>query len=153
MVGSLTVKPLILALLVSLSFNGLFGYLSYKFHSDKAVAEKSLEQALKTNQSLVKSAENSDKACKVSDGITSEFKREEGALESHTDAIVDRVDKLPKLPKSPAVATKDTNVAKEATKNEETDIAGIDDLLPDSLRMLTDEAFNSVQRQANPNTR
>lgn len=153
MVSSLTVKPLILALLVSLSFNGLVGYLSYKFHSDKVVAESRLEDAKEVNSSLVKSAENSDKACKVGDGITSEFKREEGVLESHTDAIVDRVDKLPKLPKSPSVAPKDTNVAKEATKNEETDIAGIDDLLPDSLRMLTDEAYSSVQRQANPNTR
>lgn len=133
-------KPLILALLVSLSLNGLFGYLSYHFHSEKAVAESNLESCKKANQSLVESADKADKTCKVGDAMASEFKREEQALEADRDDILKQLDSLSVAPKQ------DVKIApKEATVNEESNVAGIDDLLPESIRMLTESACNRVQ--------
>lgn len=133
-------KPLILVLLVSLSLNGLFGYLSYHFHSEKAVAETKLETCKKANQSLVESADKADKACKVGDVMASEFKREEQSLESDRDDILKQLDSLSVAPKQ------DVKIApKEATVNEESNVAGVDDLLPESIRMFTESACNRVQ--------
>lgn len=134
-------KPLILTLLVSLSFNGLFGYLSYKFYSDKAVAESKLELAIQANSSLLESSVKADKACTLADGISTEFKREEQALEADRDGILKQLDSLSIVPKQDVKKT----APKEATVNEESNVAGVDDMLPDSIRMLTESACNRVQ--------
>lgn len=134
-------KPLILALFVSLPLNGLFGYLSYNFYSKKAVAEINLEVCKKANKSLEESADKADKTCKVGDSMASEFKREEQALEADRDGILKQLDSL-------IVATKQDvkKIApKEATVNEESNVAGVDDMLPDSIRVLTESACNRVQ--------
>ena len=134
-------KPLILTLLVSLSLNGLFGYLSYRFHSEKAVAETKLETCKKANQSLVESADKADKTCKVGEAMASEFKREDQALESDRDDILKQLDNLSVAPKQDVKKP----VPKEATVNEESNVDGVDDLLPESIRMLTESACNRVQ--------
>lgn len=134
-------KPLILTLLVSLSFNGLFGYLSYHFHSEKAVAEIKLETCKKANQSLAESADKADKTCKVGDATASEFKREEQALESDRDGILKQLDSLSVAPKQDVKKP----TPKEATVNEESNVACIDSKLPESVRMLTESACNRVQ--------
>lgn len=137
-------KPFILMLLVSLSFNGLFGYLSYNFHSAKAVAESKLKDCKESNKSLTKSAEKTEKACKIGDDLSSEFKREEQALELDKEALLQEINNLPNASKQD-VAKKATIVAQEATVNEQSNVAGVDDKLPDSLRMLVESACNRVQ--------
>ena len=134
-------KPLILALIVSLSLNGLFGYLSYHFHSEKAIAETKLETCKKANQSLVESADKADKTCKVGNAVASEFKREEQALEADRDDILKQLDNLSVAPKQDVKKP----TPKEATVNEESNVAGIDSKLPESIRMLTESACNRVQ--------
>ena len=142
-------KPLILALLVSLSFNGLFGYLSYKFHSDKAVAESKLELAIQANSSLLESSVKADKACTLADDISTGFKREEQGLERHTEAIVDKLDRLTKTPATP----KATIVAKEETNSEESRIANLDDKLPPDVISLLSESCHNSKGEACANTR
>ena len=122
-------KPIILILLVSLSLNGLFGYLFYHFRSEKAVVETKLETCKKANQSLEESADKADKTCKVGDAMASEFKREEQALESDRDDILKQLDSLIVAPKQDVKKP----IQKEATVNEESNVAGIDSKLPESL--------------------
>jgi hypothetical protein len=73
-------KPLILVLLVSLSFNGLFGYLSYSFYSDKAVAESQLDTAVDANKGLQESLDKKETACKITDAIVSEYQKKSKRL-------------------------------------------------------------------------
>lgn len=134
-------KPMILTLFVSLSFNGLFGYLSYNFYYKKAVVETKLETCKKANKSLVESANKADKTCKVGDAMASEFKREEQALEVDRDDILKQLDSLIVAPKQDVKKI----APKEAIVNEESNVASVDDLLPEPIRMLTESACNRVQ--------
>lgn len=129
-------KPLLLALLVSISFNLLFGYLSYNFHSDKAVAEAKLENCQKANKSLEESYEKQEKLCKLSDGIISEYNKEKESFSKGTDDLLEKLDKLHKAPlvKSEVVNETPSNV--------------LDSKLPDDVRVLTESACNRVQGKA-----
>lgn len=132
MLNFLTSKPLILALLVSLSLNGLFGYLSYTFYGDKVKALASLEAALDNNKTLEKSLENQEAVCKIAEDVSVEFKKEEQEVEKDTNNTVSEIDKM-------VVVKKETVVAKEATKNEESNYVALDGRLPDSLVRLLSE--------------
>lgn len=149
MLSSISIHPFILLLLVSLSFNGLFGYLSYNFYSAKAVAESRLKDCKESNKSLTISAEKTEKACNIGDDLSSEFKREEQALALDKEALLQELDKLPSAPKQVAVKKEtnvgNTSVPSEATVNEQSNVAGIDNKLPDSLRVLVESACNRVQ--------
>lgn len=79
-------KPLILALLVSISLNCLFGYLSYSFYSDKAVAESQLDAAVDANKGLQLSLEKKETACKITDVIVSEYTKENPELAARGEA-------------------------------------------------------------------
>lgn len=70
-------KPLIITLLVSISLNCLFGYLSYSFYSDKAVAESQLEVAIVSNKFMALSLERKDKVCTLQDKIATEDQTEQ----------------------------------------------------------------------------
>jgi len=127
------IKQLLLILLVSLALNGLFGYLSYHFYGVKQVLDGKLVQCQAFNNSLEKSAEKAEKTCEIADEISSEFKKEEQFLEADTDKILNQLDNVHQV------------VVKEATVNEQSNVAGVDDKLPDSIRMLTESACNRVQ--------
>lgn len=128
-------RPLLIALLVSVSLNGLFGYLSYNFYSDKAVAESQLEVALVSNGFLNISLERKTKACLVQDAITTENQTEQLLIVKEKDAVLDAIDKMA------SVSKVEQNVAKEAKNvNETNTIASLDDMLPDALVSLLNES-------------
>lgn len=132
MLNFLTSKPLILALFVSISLCVMFGYLSYTFYGQKEKAEESLRQALAANSMLEQSLTNQTTVCKVGDSTTAEFKKEEQEVEKDTNNTVSEIDKM-------VVVKKETVVAKEATKNEESNYVALDGRLPDSLVRLLSE--------------
>lgn len=91
-------KPLIIALFVSISLNCLFGYLSYSFYSDKAVAESQLATAVKANKDLEESLDKKETACKITDVIVSDYTEEKQEIVKETDGVLNAIDKLPSMP-------------------------------------------------------
>lgn len=130
-------------LFTSLSLNVLFGYLSYSFHSDKAVAEQLLTQCKEANQTLVKSAEKQEKVCDVTDTITTELINENIQKETKKQALLDKIDALPLVRPSPVV-TKE--------KQDESYVDLDSKLSPDLVRLL-DEAYRDSQGQSTSNAR
>lgn len=130
-------KPILIALFVSLSFNCLFGYLSYKFYSDKAVIENQLEVAVDANKSLEASFNKKDQACKIADVIAAEYQEENQDIIGKKDQDLRDVDKIISVPKKAINAvksTKNTDVkATEDSANAQIDVVDIDGHLPDSL--------------------
>lgn len=152
MLTSITMRPLIITLLFSISLNCLFGYLSYSFYSDKAVAEQALETCKGTNQTLSNSLDKQEKACKVGDGIASEFKRQEQALESQSEAVLQSIDTLPKqqIEKQSLNKTdrsQSETVINETYRNAPTEI-DIDSKLPASLVGMLKEHCSRVKGSA-----
>lgn len=132
-------KPLILTLLVSLSFNGLFGYLSYNFYSKKAVVESQLTQLKSDYKSLESSMLSQETACKIQEEIVSDFIEEKGVLDQKEKDILTEIDKLPSKPVKQDNPKREDNV-------QEDNVAELDDALsPELVRMLK-QAYDSIQR-------
>ena len=91
-------KPLILALLVSISFNITFGYLSYSFYSDKAVAEAQLTTAVNANKDLKESLDKKETACLAIDENVAGYIKEKQEIVKETDGVLSDIDKLPSMP-------------------------------------------------------
>jgi hypothetical protein len=132
-------KPLALALLVSLSFNGLFGYLSYSFYSDKAVAESKLDAAVDANKGLQQSLDKKETACEITDTIVSEYTKEKQEIVKETDSVLNDIDKLPSVPTQVESKPKRQENVKEQTADKQTNIVSLDDKLPaDLIRLLSE---------------
>lgn len=137
-------KPLILALLVSLSFNGLFGYLSYSFYSDKAVAESQLDQAKGANKSLQESLDKKDTACLITDTIISEYQEEKQEIVKEKDRDLNAIDKMMTLPVLTENKQKRQENAKEQKGVEGNSVINLDSKLPDDLvRLLSESCHRS----------
>ena len=127
-------KPLILVLFVSISLNCLFGYLSYTFYSDKAVAESQLEAAVDANKGLQESLDKKETACRITDVIVSEYTKEKQEIVKETDGVLNDIDKLPSVPSQVESKPKRQENAKE-----QTNIVSLDDKLPaDLVRLLSE---------------
>lgn len=135
-----TGKPLILALLVSLSFNGLFGYLSYSFYSDKAVAESQLDTVVDANKGLQQSLDKKDKACLITDAIISEYQEEKQEIVKEKDRDLNAIDKIMTLP----VPVENKQKRQENAKEQKDTIVSLGNRLPDDLvRLLSESCHRS----------
>jgi hypothetical protein len=135
-----TSKPLIIILLVSLSFNGLFGYLSYKFHADASKAEQALGVAVETNKGLEKSILLQDTACKIADTISTENQKDQKEVEQLRQETLDKIDAIPSV-------SNPTRSENKAQINEEIPHVNIDGKLPPSLVSLLSESYHNLQGQ------
>lgn len=129
-------KPLIIALFVSISLNCLFGYLSYSFYSDKAVAESQLNQAVDANNGLKKSLDKKESACKVTDTIVSEYQTEKQEIVKETDSVLNEIDKLKSVPRSVEIKQKGQENVNKQTQG--TYVSLDDTLPPDLVRLLSE---------------
>ena len=136
-------KPLLLALFVSLSINGLFGYLSYSFYSDKAVAESQLEVAVVSNKFMALSLERKDKVCTLQDKIAAENQTEQQEIAGKTEADLNAIDKMVVVP---TVLQKTSNGAENV--NKQSNIVSLDAELPESLRLLLQDSCNRSKGSA-----
>jgi len=130
-------KPLLLALFVSIALNGLFGYLSYSFYSDKAVAESQLEVAIVSNKFMALSLERKDKVCTLQDKIAAENQTEQQEIAGKTEAVLNAIDKMAVVP---TVLQKTSNEAENV--NKQSNIVSLDAELPESLRLLLQDSCN-----------
>ncbi|MNF50947.1 hypothetical protein D3C84_322560 [compost metagenome] len=128
-------KPLILIIVVLLSFTLLFGYLSYNFYGKKVEAESSLRDMKGQMSALQDSYDKQAKACHIADSITTELQEESKVKEKDKQELLDKIDKIPSKPKAPI---------QEATKNEDIDI---DAVLPLELRRMLQHSYDNLQRQ------
>ena len=127
-------KPFIIALFVSISLNCLFGYLSYSFYSDKAVAESQLVTAVKANKDLKESLDKKETACKITDAIVSDYTKEKQEIVKETDGVLNDIDKIP------SVSTQaESKPKRQENAKEQTNIVSLDDKLPaDLVRLLSE---------------
>ena len=87
-------RTLITFLIVSLSLNGLFGYVSYAFYGQKVKAEQSLSLCQEANKTLENSVKRQQSLCKIQDAVVSEYKEEQ---KEHRDKTQDYLDKLDRM--------------------------------------------------------
>ena len=135
-------KPLTLALLVSLSFNGLFGYLSYSFYSDKAVAETALDEAKGANKSLQESLDKKDEACLITDAIVSEYQEEKQEIVKEKDRDLNAIDKLPSMPVQVETKPKRQENAKEQIEGAP---VSLDAKLGDDIKRMLSQSCHSAK--------
>ena len=130
-------KPLLLALFVSVALNGLFGYLSYSFYSDKAVAESQLEVAIVSNKFMALSLERKDKACTLQDKIAAENQTEQQEIVGKTEAVLNAIDKMA------SVSVVEEKALKGAENvNKQSNVVSLDAELPSTLVSLLNESCN-----------
>ena len=130
-------KPLLLALFVSVALNGLFGYLSYSFYSDKAVAEDQLEVAIVSNKFMALSLERKGAACTLQDKIAAENQTEQQEIAGKTEAILNAIDKMA------SVSVVEEKAPKGAENvNKTSNVVSLDAELPESLRLLLQDSCN-----------
>lgn len=147
MLNFLTSKPLILALLVSLSLNGLFGYLSYTFYGAKVKALASLEVALEDNKSLEKSLEKQEMVCKIAEDVSVEFQKDKTDVETKTETALDQLSTMKSTPKQQPPKHQSPQTKKVVEEeNEKTDVASLDDKLGSDVVRLLQSHFDSLQR-------
>ena len=136
-------KPLLTALIASFILNGLFGYLSYSFYSDKAVAESQLEVAIVSNKFMALSLERKDKVCTLQDKIAAENQTEQQEIVGKTEAVLNAIDKMVVVP---TVLQKTSNGAENV--NETSNVISLDAELPESLRLLLQDSCNRSKGSA-----
>lgn len=136
-------KPLLLALFVSVALNGLFGYLSYSFYSDKTVAEGQLEVAVVSNKFMTLSLERKDKVCTLQDKIATENQTEQQEIVGETEADLNAIDKMISVS---VVEEKSPKGAENV--NKQSNIANLDAELPESLRLLLQDSCNRSKGSA-----
>ena len=130
-------KPLLIALIASFILNGLFGYLSYSFYSDKAVAESQLEVAVVSNKFMALSLERKDKVCTLQDKIAAENQTEQQEIVGKTEADLNAIDKMA------SVSVVEENASNGTQNvNKQSNIVSLDAELPESLRLLLQDSCN-----------
>ena len=136
-------KPLLLALFVSIALNGLFGYLSYSFYSDKAVAESQLEVAIASNKFMAVSLERKEAACTLQDKIAAENQTEQLQIVEEKDADLNAIDKMASVSVVEEKAPKGAeNVNKTSIVVQTQSVVPLDGVLPEPLRLLLQDSCN-----------
>jgi hypothetical protein len=145
-------KPFIIALLVSLSFNFMFGYLSYSFYADKQVAIAALNMATDANKTLEESLAKKETACKATDSIVAEFQAEKQEIVGNKEADLSALDKLTiaPVPKKKAV-NEVQNAQQSKAEASQKSVASLDNLLPDALRVLLHESCKRTSGDCSAN--
>jgi hypothetical protein len=143
MLSSLAIgKPLISALFVSISLNCLFGYLSYSFYSDKAVAEAAFNTAVDANKGLQESLDKKDAACLAIDENVAGYTKEKQEIVKETDGVLNDIDKLPSVSVQVESSPKRQENAKEQTKDAP---VSLDARLGDDIKRVLSQSCHSTK--------
>ena len=142
-------KPLLLALFFSIALNGLFGYLSYSFYSDKAVAESQLEVAIVSNKFMAVSLERKSTGCTLQDKIATENQTEQLQIIEEKNADLNAIDKMVSVLVVEENASNGAqNVNKTSDVVQTQSVVPLDGLLPDHLRVLLQDSCNRSKGSA-----
>jgi hypothetical protein len=121
----------------------MFGYLSYSFYSDKAVAESALNTAVNVNKDLKESLDRKDTACKITDTIVSEYTKEKQEIVKEADGVLNAIDKLPSVP-----SQVESKPKRQDNVKEQVDVVSLDDKLPADLVRLLSESCSRAKGSA-----
>lgn len=135
-------KPLIIALFVSISLNCLFGYLSYSFYSDKAVAQSQIETVVEANKDLKESLDKKETACKITDVIVSDYTKEKQEIVKETDGVLNDIDKLPSESSQVDSKPKRSENVKEQTEDSP---VSLDGKLGDDVKRVLSQSCHSAK--------
>lgn len=125
------INPFILAILVLLSSNGLFGYLSYKFYREKGFAEAALISCQRDNNNMEKVLVKQQKELEDLDTLLAVYQQKQKELQQKQCDTITQIIRLP-------------------SKGNQDEV-DIDAHLPDGLTRLLREGYNSLQGSSNSN--
>lgn len=150
MEGVIVTKYLI-AILVSLCL--LFGYLSYTFYSDKAVAESKLESLQEANKSLEDSLTKAKAVVEITDQTSTEYLVEKQELVREKDSYLNDLSKLTQVPTKAVnvenkAVYKGNNYTNEKVVDGQNTYADLDSELPPSLVSLLNEVCDKSRGSA-----
>lgn len=144
MIGKLTLtNPFILAFIVSISFNLLFGYLSYRFYANAVLASQNLDKCQQSNASLEESVEKERKLCLIQDSVVIELNTEQQGLKEKEADILEQID---------AIQSKPKQKVEQNAEDQEAPVP-LDGKLPPALADSLREVYNRVQRQGDSDAR
>jgi hypothetical protein len=132
-------KSFIVALIVSISFNLLFGYLSYTFYADKASAESKLQLCQSTNKALEISLEKEKKVCEIQDDVVSSYNESKDSIQKEEKDTLSFIDSMPRQNTQKQSVEKVDN-AKEGSID-------LDAKLPPALADSLHQVYRRVQGQ------
>ena len=130
-----------MALLVSLSLNGLLVGVSKHYYDARAEAVYILKEAEKTILEQLKAKELADKDCVIADSVATSFQIENNQSVEERDKELSSIQSIPSTPKKVEVTVDDVK----------SNVADVDDRLPSSIIRVLSSTDNRVQRQTNPN--
>ena len=120
----------------------LFGYLSYSFYSDKAVAEGQLTTAVSANKDLKESLDKKETACKIADVIVSDYTKEKQEIVKETDGVLSDIDKLPSVPVQVESKPKRQENVKEQVEDAP---VSLDGKLSDDIKRVLSQSCHSAK--------
>lgn len=141
MFSFLTSKPLILALILSISCNALLFGVSKHLYDAKAKAVGEVGVLKQTLSDQLISSNKAETACVIDNSKAAEFQEGKKALENVEKEALDIVSKLPDKPQESKALPK---VSKDVQQN---DIASLDSKLSPELVSVLKGSFDSVQGQ------
>lgn len=134
----------IIAALISLCL--VFGYLSYTFYSDKAVAESKLESLQEANKSLEDSLTKATAVTKIVDQTNTEYLVEKQELVRERDSYLNDLSKLAQVPTKAVIVEK--KALYKGLNDEQSNDAGLDDRLSPDLISLLDKVCDESRGSA-----
>lgn len=131
----------------------VFGYLSYTFYSDKAVAESKLESLQEANKSLEDSLTKANSVTKIVDQTNTEYLVEKQVIVREKDSYLNDLSKLTPVYTKPVIVEnkavrKGTSITIERVMNEQDTYVDIDGQLPDDLVSLLNKVCNESRGSA-----
>jgi len=130
-------RIVLIAFAVLLSFTALFGYLSYSFHSDKAIVVGELRVAQESLKTAQKAYETKDMSCKINDTSVVEVEKEKKELQTKVETLSEQIASL----KSKKLLTKPIATSKDEVKSYLTG----DEMLSEELVVLLHNSYCTVE--------
>lgn len=140
MFSFLTSKPIILALVISLSINGLLLGISKHLYDAKAEVVGQVGLIKQTLSAQIIASNKADSACVISHSLVSEYQEDKKGIESVEREALEDVDKLSNEPQEVPPEMRKGNV-------QNNDVVSLDGRLPDSLRRVLQSSYDSIQGQ------
>lgn len=146
MLSSLTVKPLLISLFLSLSMLAALSYVSVQLYESKIKAEQSLKDSKETILALENSIVKKDLSCKIDDTSIVELEKEKKELSNQIDSLSTQISKLKSgIVSKSNISDKKEMLPKENDYVEKPNTLNGSELLSPDLKRLLKQGFCLVE--------